>query len=64
MSCEKKDIIYVNNKKLNEYYTSLCLEYEKNNIVIEKITDFTKYAPSTFPYNTLPFRLRRPVVNK
>jgi len=47
MSCDQKEIVYVNNKKLNEYYTSLCLEYEKNNIVIEKIIAFTKYAPTT-----------------
>jgi hypothetical protein len=46
MSCEKKGLAFVNNKKLNEYYTSLSSEYEKNDNAFEKMVDFPKYAPT------------------
>jgi hypothetical protein len=50
MSCEQKGVSFKGNTKLNEYYTSLTEEYDKNSNSIEKIIDFPKYAPTTAIY--------------
>jgi hypothetical protein len=46
MSCEKKGKASSDNEKIKIYYDSLTELYEKNNSSLEKIIDFTKYAPT------------------
>lgn len=47
MSCEKSGISYTQKSSLNDYYSALTDIYNKNDSSIEKIIDFSKYAPST-----------------
>ncbi len=47
MSCEKTGISFKKKNSLNDYYLSLINLYDKNEHSIEKIIDFSKYAPTT-----------------
>jgi hypothetical protein len=50
MSCEKKGVSFKGNLKLDNYYSALTEEYDKNTNSIEKIIDFPKYAPTPAIY--------------
>jgi hypothetical protein len=50
MSCEKNGVSFKGNTKLNEYYSALTEEYDKNSNSIEKMIDFPKYAPTPAIY--------------